>query len=130
MSSTSTALADEKFVSLTTFKKNGEGVAGPMWIAGDGDRLVIWTPADSWKVKRARRDPRVTLVPCSRSGKVPDGATPVEGTAEILSDATSVAHVQAAIKRKYGLVFTIVTLIEKIAARGTKPRVGLRITLT
>ena len=129
MSSTSTALADEKFVSLTTFKKNGDGVAGPMWIAGDGDRLVIWTPADSWKVKRARRDPRVTLVPCSRSGKVDAAATPVEGSAEVIDDPAVVARVQDALQRKYGLMYRIVTLMERIVARGAKPRVVLRVTL-
>jgi PPOX class probable F420-dependent enzyme len=130
MSSTSTALANEKFVSLTTFKKDGDGVAGPMWIAGDGDRLAIWTPADSWKVKRARRDPRVTLVPCTRSGKTDAAATPVEGTAEIVDDPAVVSRVQDAFKQKYGLMYRFVTLIERIAARGAKPRVVLRITLS
>ena len=123
------SLADEKFVSLTTFKRNGDGVAGPMWIGGDGEKLVIWTPADSWKVKRARRDPRVTLVPCSRSGKVDASATPVEGSAEVIDDPAVVAHVQDVLKRKYGLMYRIVTLMERIVARGAKPRVVLRITL-
>jgi uncharacterized protein len=130
MASHVTPLADEKFVSLTTFKKNGDGMPGPMWIAGDGDRLAIWTPADSWKVKRARRDPRVTLVPCSRSGKVDAGATPVEGTAEIVSDPTVLSRVEAALKKKYGFMYTVVTLMEKIVSRGGKPRVVLRIALS
>ena len=125
-----TSLADQKFVSLTTFKKNGDGVAGPMWIAGDGDHLVVWTPADSWKVKRARRDPRVTLVPCSQTGKVSGDATRVEGTAEVVTDPAAVAAVRDAIKRKYGLMFHVMTTIERIAARGAKPRAVLRITLT
>jgi uncharacterized protein len=130
MASHVTPLAEEKFVSLTTFKKNGDGVPGPMWIAGDGDRLAIWTPADSWKVKRARRDPRVTLVPCTRSGKVDDGAKAVEGTAEIVSDPAVVSRVEAALKKKYGVMYSVVTLMEKIIARGTKPRVVLRIAVT
>jgi hypothetical protein len=37
----------EKFVSLTTFKKDGATVATPMWIGRDGDHLFVWTPADS-----------------------------------------------------------------------------------
>ncbi len=63
-----------KFVSLKTFKKNGDAVAGPMWITRDGNDLAVWTPADSWKVKRVRRDSRVELVPCGRTGAVDDGA--------------------------------------------------------
>ncbi|MDT7740893.1 MAG: uncharacterized protein QOK09_4262, partial [Mycobacterium sp.] len=48
------ALGAEKFVSLTTFKKDGTPVAAPMWIGRDGDHLFVWTPADSWKAKRAK----------------------------------------------------------------------------
>jgi uncharacterized protein len=130
MASNVIPLADEKFVSLTTFKRNGDGVPGPMWIASDGDRLAIWTPADSWKVKRARRDPRVTLVPCSRSGKVEPGVAPVEGTAEITSDPAVHSRVEKALKQKYGLTYTVLTLVERIVSRGAKPRAVLLITLT
>lgn len=130
MSSTGIALADEKFLSLTTFKKNGDGVAEPMWVAPDGEHLVMMTGADSWKVKRLRRDPRVTLVPCDRSGKVRGGATPVEGTAEILSDAAAVAATVDAVKHKYGLVFHVIFLIKRITTRGETTRVGLRISMT
>lgn len=130
MTSELTSLAAEKFVSLTTLKKSGEAVPGPMWIAGDDGGLVMWTHADSWKVKRVRRDPRVTLVPCSQSGKVRDGATAVEGSAVVVDDATVVSAVRDAIKRKYGLQFHVVTTIERIVARGAKERVVLRITLS
>jgi PPOX class probable F420-dependent enzyme len=130
MSSTTTALADEKFVSLTTFKKSGDGVAEPMWIAADGGQLVMMTGAESWKIKRLRRDPRAVLVPCDRTGKVRATAAPVEGTAEVLSDAAAVAAIVDAVKRKYGLVFHVISLIKRVTARGQIPRVGLRITLT
>ena len=51
------ALGAEKFVSLTTFKKDGAAVAAPMWIGRDGDHLFFWTPVDSWKAKRAKNNP-------------------------------------------------------------------------
>lgn len=121
-------LKDQKFVSLTTFKRNGEPVASAMWIVGDGDQLWAWTPADAWKVKRIRRDPRVTLAPCGRTGKVSPGHPVVDATAEVRTDAHEVARVESLIKRKYGVEFRLVTLIEAIAARGRKPRFALRIT--
>lgn len=121
-------LGDERFVALTTFKRNGEGVSTPMWIARDGADLFVWTPADSWKVKRVRNDPRVALVPSSRGGKVREGAAVVEGTAQVVSDPAEVDRLAALIRQKYGLVFRVVTLIETILARGRKPRVVLRIT--
>jgi hypothetical protein len=52
------------------------------------------------------------------------------GTAEVFTDPGEVARVEALVKRKYGLEFRVVTLIETIAARGRKPRFVLRITLT
>jgi PPOX class probable F420-dependent enzyme len=120
-------LRNEKFVSLTTFKRNGDAVASPMWIVGEGEQLWAWTPSDAWKVKRIRRDPRVTLTRCGRTGKVPPGQPAVEATAEVITDPAQVAHVESLVRRKYGWEFRIVTLIEAIAARGRKPRFALRI---
>jgi uncharacterized protein len=121
-------LGDQKFVSLTTFKRNGDAVAAPMWIVGDSEHLWAWTPADAWKVKRIRRDPRVALTPCGRTGKVPAGQPVVDGIAEVITDSREVARIESLVKRKYGLEFRLVTLIEAIAARGRKPRFALRIT--
>ena len=129
MSDALSALGAEKFVSLTTFKKDGSAVATPMWIGRDGDDLFFWTPADSWKAKRARNNPRVMLVPCSRSGKVRAGAHPVVGTAEVITEPATVLSLAGVIRRKYGVEFVILTFIERILARGRKPRVVLRIAL-
>ena|ERR1700761_6352375 len=123
-------LEDQHFVSLTTFKRNGEGVSAPMWIGRDGADLFVWTPADSWKVKRVRNNPRVLLAPSSRFGKVREGVSPVEGAAQVATDAETVDRLQAEIRRKYGLEYYLVTFIERIAARGSKPRVILRISLS
>jgi uncharacterized protein len=125
-----TALGDERFVSLTTFKRNGDGVATPMWIGRDGTGLFVWTPADSWKVKRVRNNPRVQLVPSSRMGKVREGAVPVEATARVVDDPATVDRLRGLIQQKYGLGFHVVTLIERILARGSKPRVVLRIAVS
>lgn len=123
-----TRLSGEKFVSLTTYKRSGEAVATPMWIVRDGARLSAWTPADSWKVKRARRDSRVTLRACGRTGRVDAGEPVLEGTAEVVTDPVEVSRVENLVRQKYGLEFRVVTLIETIAARGRKSRVLLRIS--
>ncbi len=123
-------LGAEEFVALTTFKRDGEGVSTPMWIAREGSELLAWTAADSWKVKRVRRDPRVTLQPCTRMGKVTDGAPHVGGRAEVVSNPARVAQVKEMIRRKYGWGFRVVTFIERVAARGRpKDRVVLTIAL-
>ncbi len=80
----------------------------------DGDHLFVWTPADSWKAKRAKNNPRVALVPCSRGGKVRDGAEPVDGTAEVITEPATVQRLAGVIRRKYGLEFIVVTFIERV----------------
>ncbi len=124
-----TPLAAERFVALTTFKRNGDEVATPMWIGRDGFELIAWTPADSWKVKRVRNDPRVLLAASTRTGKVRDGVVPVAGTAEIITDPATVQRLEQVIRGKYGLEYRIVTLVERILARGRKPRVILQISI-
>ena len=78
---TLTALAHERFVSLTTYRRDGRGVATPVWVARDGDALVVITPEGTGKLKRLRHTSRVTLRPCDRRGRVaPDGRAPHPGT--------------------------------------------------
>ncbi|MGB9305437.1 MAG: PPOX class F420-dependent oxidoreductase [Mycobacterium sp.] len=126
-----TSLGEQRFVALTTFKRNGEGVSAPMWIGRDGAELFVWTPADSWKVKRVRNNPRVLLAPSGRFGKVRAGVAAVEGTAQVITDPATVQRLQDEIRRKYGLQYRLVTLVETIAARGRKPpRVILRIAVS
>jgi len=122
-------LARQRFVALTTFKRNGEGVSTAMWIGRDGTHLFVWTHADSWKVKRVGNDPRVSLAPSSRTGKVRDGVLPVSGSAEVVADPGTVKVLEGVIRRKYGMEYRIVTTIERLVARGRKQRVILRIAL-
>ena len=62
--------ADRKYISLETFKKNGEGVRTPLWFVLYNHALYVYTEADSWKVKRIRNNPRVRVAPCNMRGDV------------------------------------------------------------
>jgi len=121
-------LADERFVSLTTYRRNGEGVATPVWVARDGDALIVLTPEESYKVGRVRADPRVRLAPSTRTGRVKDGGPLVEGTAEVVADPVQTGRQRDLIRRKYGWQYRVTLLIERLLARREKPRVILRIT--
>ena len=124
------ALGDEAFVSLTTFRKSGVPVSTPVWIARDGDALIVTTPTESGKVKRLRNDTRVELRPCSRMGKPTDDSGPVSAVASITGDAPSINRLTALFRKKYGLEYYIVMVVEAIAAKRRKPRVILRIVPT
>ncbi|KAA0021312.1 PPOX class F420-dependent oxidoreductase [Antrihabitans cavernicola] len=95
------AVGTAKYVLLTTFKKDGTPVGTPLWAGLDGDRLIVWTEANSWKVKRIRRNPAVTMQPCDLRGK-PNGDV-VDGTATVLDEAGS-DHAREVIMKKYGLI--------------------------
>lgn len=123
-----TRIGNAKFVSLVTYKRDGSAVAAPMWIANDGADLVAWTPADAWKVKRIRRDPRVVLIRSSRTGKVNPVEQELVGTAVVEESTNAVSKVEQLIRRKYGVEFVLITRIEALVARGRKPRVALRIS--
>jgi PPOX class probable F420-dependent enzyme len=92
----SAALATEPFVSITTFRRDGTPVSVPVWCAADNGSLLVFSEADSWKVKRIRRDAHVRLAPCSARGK-PRGPA-VDADATIVEETT---RVRALLARKY-----------------------------
>jgi hypothetical protein len=95
-------LANERYISLTTFKRDGTTASTPVWVVSDdGRRLLVWTGAQTWKAKRIRRDPRVRVAPCDARGKVHGEA--LDGTARLLgSDAA--AFVEPLLRQKYGVI--------------------------
>ena len=61
---------DQKYISLETFKKNGQGVKTPVWFVLHENALYAYTAADSRKVKRIRNNPRVRVAVCNVRGHV------------------------------------------------------------
>jgi uncharacterized protein len=87
-----------KYLSLTSFRRDGTGVATPVWFVEDDGRLLVETDAGSYKVRRIRRDPRVTIALCTATGRLRGG--PVPAWTELLPD-TEVARVDPLMARKY-----------------------------
>ena len=132
MHAMTTAIADEKYVSLVTFRKSGEGVASPVWIAPLGDgRAGFTTSADSGKVKRIRNNSSVTLQVCTMRGVVTEGAGVVHATASVVSDADATyAAVRNAIRSKYGLIVTLIGLGDRFRKLVGKAQTPTAIVLT
>jgi len=74
-----------KYMSLTTYRRDGSPVATPVWFVLDGDRVLVQTDAKAGKVKRIRRNPAVTMTTCTATGRL--RGSPVPGRAEILPPA-------------------------------------------
>ena len=122
MAATFDEVSQAQYVLLTTFTKDGRPKPTPIWIARDGDRALVITEKNSWKVKRIRNTPRVTLAVCDMRGNV-KGET-IEATAAIL-DESETETVYQAINRRYGIVGRIFTFFSKL--RGADRLVGLEI---
>ena len=122
------ALGEERFVSLTTYRKTGEAVSTPVWIARNGDALVVTTPEASGKVKRLPNSPCVVLRPCDRMGRVKESAQPISARAEIVTGQGVINDLQVIFRTKYRLEYRIFMLIERLGKQGAKERVMLRIT--
>lgn len=112
-----------QYVLLTTFTKDGRPKPTPIWIARDGDRALVITEKNSWKVKRIRNTPRVTLAVCDMRGNV-KGPT-VEAVATVLDDSQTESVYQA-INKRYGLIGRIFNFFSKLRG-GAKRTVGLEI---
>ncbi|WP_040790933.1 PPOX class F420-dependent oxidoreductase [Nocardia paucivorans] len=112
------------YVLLTTYRKDGTPVATPLWAVAEEGKLYVWTATDSWKVKRLRRNPAVTVQPCNAKG-TPRG-TAIEGTARIL-DAAATDRVRRLLRRKYWLLGPLVILGSTLR-RGRSGTVGIEIT--
>lgn len=123
-----TSLAAAPYVLLTTFRRSGVGVATPVWVAADGDDLLVTTRGTSGKAKRIRNGSRVTLVECDRQGSVEPGSVVVEATAVIETDDAAIARLVEVIESKYGDAYRRI-----LAAAAERPpgeeSVAVRITL-
>lgn len=127
------ALADARYVSFTTFRKNGVPVSTPVWIAPLEDQLVFMTNDNVGKTKRLAHTTRVELQECDVRGRVKEGAPVVTGAAVVVRDEAGQARARAAITRKYGLLargFEVANLVGKIIPRlKPAPRAAIYVTL-
>lgn len=117
-------LAAGKYLLITSYRKNGTGVATPVWVVRDGQALGVWTEAGSWKVKRIRNRGDVLVGPCDIRGN-PTG-TAIPASAEIC-DAETTARYRKLIARKYKVTGRLVLLGSRLR-RGANGTVGIRVT--
>lgn len=117
-------IAKSDYVLLTTFTKDGRAKPTPVWAAPDGNRLLVITQESSWKVKRIRNTPRVTLTPCDMRGR-PKGEA-IEAVAAVLDKADNGA-VYAAIGKRYGIIGRVFNVFSKLRG-GMRNNVGLALT--
>jgi PPOX class probable F420-dependent enzyme len=92
------AIRGQKYISLTTVRKNGTKVATPVWFGEDSDNLYVMTRSTMGKVKRIRNNPLVEAAPCTMRGNLTGDK--LFAHARILPPEEHV-HARQAINRKY-----------------------------
>jgi uncharacterized protein len=95
-------LGREQCIALTTFRKTGQAVTTPVWFAERLETIYVETHADAGKLKRLRHTARVTLAPCTYSGKVTGSVS--EGNARILTESEESTAASVALTKKYGFM--------------------------
>jgi uncharacterized protein len=109
------ALFPGKYLSVTSFKRDGTGVATPVWFVSDGRRLFALTDLHSAKVQRIRHNPRVVVASCRPDGKLRN--EPLPARAEVLTATQELERVQRLLIERYKLSYRLVMLIYRLARR-------------
>ena len=122
---------DGKYLSLTSFKRDGTGVATPVWFVSDDGHLLVETEADSYKVKRIRRDSHVQVAVCDARGHL--RAEPVDADARVLSDLDR-ERVERLLARKYRIdrytVLPLYRLVTRLRGRSSHVQQPVALEIT
>ena len=109
------ALFPGRYLSVTSFKRDGTGVATPVWFVSDGRRLYALTDLHSAKVRRIRRNPRVLIASCRADGKLRSAPCPAH--VEVLTATAQLERVQKLLMDRYKLSYRLVMLIYRLGRR-------------
>ena len=104
-----------RYLSVTSFKRDGTGVATPVWFVSDGRRLFALTDLHSAKVRRIRRNPHVLVASCRPDGKL--RGEPVPARAEVLTGTPDLDRVQKLLTERYKLSYRLVMLFYRVGRR-------------
>ena len=106
--------ANQQFINVETFRKNGQGVQTPVWFVEDKGTLYVRTVDVSAKVKRIRNNPGVRVMPCDVRGG-PKGEW-VDGTARFATSDED-KRVGQLLAKKYGLQKVMFEVMSKLQGR-------------
>jgi PPOX class probable F420-dependent enzyme len=88
----------QQTILLTTYRRDGTPIGTPVHLVVDGDRAFFRTWDATWKFKRIRNNPEVTIAPSTARG-TPTGPA-VKARARILAGEEA-AHASRALACKY-----------------------------
>ena len=119
-------LAAERYVSLVTFRRNGNAVSTPIWVAAYDGKLYAVTNGTSVKMRRLKANDRIRLAACDGRGKV--RGEWAEGHGRRIDDAALIHRAQQALESKYGWQATLLKFLSTLFGRA-KHRAFIEMTI-
>lgn len=116
-----------KYISLTTYRKDGTPVPTPVWHVPHEGELWVVTEAESWKVKRIRNNPQVDVAASDLRGNVAPDAPRASGTARLLDDAGT-AEARKLLAKRY-VMSRVGNTFARLVRLRRPPMIGIVITL-
>jgi PPOX class probable F420-dependent enzyme len=108
--------ADETYVCLATYRRDGREVRTPVWIAAAGDRYYVFSEGRAGKVKRIRATRRVRVAPCDFRGRIRGDAW-LEGEGRVVGESETLRRAYAALRRKYGWQMELGDFFSRLSGR-------------
>ena len=104
----------EKYVNLSTQKKDGSLVNTPVWFAQDGDKndFYIFSAGEAGKVKRIRNFSSVKVAICDFKGNL--RGEWISAQAELIDEEDSEVRAYRQLHKKYGLTIKVFDFFSKL----------------
>ena len=110
--------AQERYVSLATYRRNGKQVRTPVWIAQADQHYYVFSEGMSGKVKRIRANGRACLAACNFRGDVHSEWLEAEG--RVVEHREVVERAYVALRDKYGWQMKIGDIFSKMIGNYAK----------
>jgi PPOX class probable F420-dependent enzyme len=108
------AVQSARYVSLSTYRRDGSPVATTVWFVVQDGRGYFMTTVGTAKVRRLGRDPRVTIAPSGVRGGIRGRS--VEGRARLLDEAEEDLG-RLVIRTRYGWQAALVAFVARLRRR-------------
>ena len=104
----------EKYVNLSTQKKDGSLVNTPVWFAQDGEKkhFYIFSAGEAGKVKRIRNFSSVKVAICDFKGNL--RGEWISAQAELIDEEDSKVRAYRQLHKKYGLTIKVFDFFSKL----------------
>lgn len=107
--------ATARYVSLSTYRRNGSQVATPVWLAQAGPYFYLFSAGDAGKVKRVRASPMAKIAPCDIRGNVQGPWVDVK--ARIVEEPEVIERAYAALRAKYGWQMALLDFVSGLSGK-------------